>query len=279
LNASPPGIPGALPGPFWLIGCGNMAGAMLERWIAAGLDPAQVTVVRPSGKPVAGGVRVLTALPEDEVPALAMLGTKPQKLNEVAPALARALDARTILVSILAGTEQATLRALFPACGTIVRAMPNTPVRLGKGAIGLFSDSQDRASLATVERLMGALGLVEWIGDERLFDAVTALSGSGPAFLFRFIDALAAAGAGLGLPRDQAERLALATVEGAAALAPSAGESPGALADRVASPGGSTRKGLDVLDADGRLLALLRDTLEAALKRNREMAQEARRGG
>lgn len=270
--------PGALPGPFWLIGCGNMAGAMLERWIAAGLDPAQVTVVRPSGKPVAGGVRVLTALPEDEVPALAMLGTKPQKLNEVAPALARALDPHTILVSILAGTEQATLRALFPTCETIVRAMPNTPVRLGKGATGLFSDSQDRDALAKVERLMAALGAVEWIEDERLFDAVTALSGSGPAFLFRFIDALAAAGAGLGLPREQAERLALATVEGAAALAAGASESPGVLADRVASPGGSTRKGLDVLDADERLLALLRDTLEAALKRNREMAQEARRG-
>jgi pyrroline-5-carboxylate reductase len=156
--------------------------------------------------------------------------------------------------------------------------MPNTPVRLGKGATGLFSDSRDRDALATVERLIGALGLVEWIADERLFDAVTALSGSGPAFLFRFIDALATAGADLGLPRDQAERLALATVEGAAALAASAGESPGVLADRVASPGGSTRKGLDVLDADDRLLALLRDTLEAAVKRNREMAEEARCG-
>ncbi|MDB5698683.1 MAG: pyrroline-5-carboxylate reductase [Alphaproteobacteria bacterium] len=254
-----------------------MAGAMLEGWIAAGVDPSQISVVRPSGRPVAAGVRVLTALPEDEVPALAMLGTKPQKLDEVAPALARALDPHTILVSILAGTEQATLRALFPTCETIVRAMPNTPVKLRKGAVGLFSDSQDREALAKVESLMAALGTVEWIQEERLFDAVTALSGSGPAFLFRFIDALAAAGEGLGLPRGQAERLALATVEGAAALAATAGESPGALADRVASPGGSTRKGLDVLDGEERLIALLRDTLEAALRRNREMADEARR--
>jgi pyrroline-5-carboxylate reductase len=123
---------------------------------------------------------------------------------------------------------------------------------------------------------MAPLGLVEWISDEGLFDAVTALSGSGPAFLFRFIDALAEAGATLGLPADQAARLAMATVEGSAALAAGAEESPAILADRVASPGGTTRAGLDILDADQALKALVRDTLDAAARRGAEMAAAAR---
>ena len=114
--------------------------------------------------------------------------------------------------------------------------------------------------------------------EETQFDAVTALSGSGPAFLYRFIDALAQAGVSVGIAPEQAARLALATVEGSAALAAQSGEDPGALAERVASSGGSTRKGLDVLDADGRLVTLLRETLEASVRRNREMAEESRSG-
>ena len=267
-----------LPGPFWLVGCGNMAGAMLDGWLAAGVEPGRITIVDPARTAAPDGVRLLGVPPEDEVPALAMLGVKPQMLDAAAAALAPALDPHSILISILAGTEIASLRARFPACRTIVRAMPNTPARLRKAAIGLYSDSDDKAALAAVGDLMAALGTVEWIGDESLFDAVTALSGSGPAFLFRFIDALAEAGAAIGLPRAQAERLALATAEGAATLAATAGESPGVLAERVASPGGSTRKGLDVLDRDRRLVVLLTETLEAALRRNREMAEEARRG-
>ena len=268
----------SLPGPFWLIGCGNMAGAMLDGWLAAGADPARITIVDPARTSAPDGVRLLGVPPEDEVPALAMLGVKPQMLDAAASALAPALDPHSILISILAGTEIASLRARFPVCRTIVRVMPNTPARLRKAAIGLYGDGDDGDALAAVGDLMAALGTVEWIGDESLFDAVTALSGSGPAFLFRFIDALAEAGAAIGLPRAQAERLALATVEGAAALAAVAGESPGALAERVASPGGSTRKGLDVLDHERRLAVLLTDTLEAALRRNREMAEDARRG-
>jgi pyrroline-5-carboxylate reductase len=267
----------ALPGPFWLVGCGNMAGAMLEGWLAAGIDAAQLTVIRPSGKPVAGGIRVLTTFPEDEVPALVMLGFKPRTLREVAPALEPALDRRTILISILAGAEQSTLRSLSPRCETIVRAMPNTPVRIGKGVIALYSDSPDERARATVDSLMQPLGTVDWLADESLFDRITALSGCGPAFLFRFIDALAEAAATLGVPRDQAERFARAMVEGAGALAAATDESPGQLADRVASPGGSTRKGLDVLDSDGRLAKLLLETLEASVRRDREMAEEARR--
>src|ERR671921_495615 len=135
----------SLPGPLWLIGCGNMAGAMLDRWLASGVDPRKVTVVRPSGRPAADGVRVLTSLPEDEVPALVMLGVKPQKLDEVAPLLAPVLEPETTLISILAGVEMSSLRRRFPQPRLIVRAMPNTPVRLNKGAIGLYSDSENLA--------------------------------------------------------------------------------------------------------------------------------------
>lgn len=267
-----------LPGPFWLVGCGNMAGAMLKGWLDAGIDASRITVIRPSGTPVADGIRVLTDYPEGEVPALIMLGVKPQKLDEVAPALARILDPATILVSILAGVEQATLRARLPATKTIIRAMPNTPVQLRKGVTGLFSDSDDRAAKAQVEALMGALGMVEWIDDERLFEALTDVTGCGPAFLFRFIDALAAGGTALGLSPAQAERLATATVAGAAALAEGSDESPAALADRVASPGGMTRAGLNVLDEGEALNQLLRHTLEAAHRRGLEMAAAARTG-
>lgn len=265
-----------LPGPFWLIGCGNMAGAMLDGWLAKGLDPRQVTVIRPSGRPVSGGVRVLTALPEDEVPALVMLGVKPQKLGEVAPALGRALDPETILISILAGVEQGALRSYFPAPRTIVKAMPNLPVRLGKGVIELFSDSDDEHARRLVGELMAFLGHVEWFDEEAKFQMAGHLTGAGPAFLFRFIDALAEAGAKLGLPPDQAARLAVSMVEGAAAYSASSAEVPAELAERVASPGGTTRAGLDVLDEDKRLNRLVLETLDASRRRGLEMGAEAR---
>ncbi|MFN3726619.1 MAG: pyrroline-5-carboxylate reductase [Allosphingosinicella sp.] len=267
----------SIPGPFWLIGCGNMAAAMLRGWLDAGLDPAQVTVVRPSGKPVAEGVRVLTTLPLDERPAMTMLGVKPQKLDEVAPDLGPVLEGSDLLISVLAGVEQASLRRRFPGPRTIVRAMPNTPTALRKGATSLYAEGGRGEDRAVVERLMRTLGHIEWIGDESLFDVVAALTASGPAFVFRFVDALASGAAALGLPEDQARRLALATVEGSGALAAASGETPHQLAERVASPGGMTRKGLDVLDADESLNRLVQATLEAAVRRSREMGEEARR--
>ena len=265
-----------LPGPLWLIGCGNMAGAMLERWLGEGIDRAQVTVIRPSGRPVGEGVRVLTSLPEGEAPALVLLGVKPQKLAEVAPGLSPALTPETILVSILAGVEQATLRARFPAPRTIVRAMPNTPVRLGKGVVDLYTDSEDQAARQLVAGLMRPLGHAEWFADEAIFALAGHLTGAGPAFLFRFIDALAAAAEALGLPPDQAARLAPAMVEGAAALAAASPESPAELARRVASPGGTTEAGLRMLDADGALRELVLRTLDASRRRGLELAEAAR---
>jgi pyrroline-5-carboxylate reductase len=266
-----------LPGPLFLIGCGNMAGAMLEGWLDAGADPGEISVVRPSGRPVGRGVRVLTMLPEDEVPALVLLGVKPQKLDEVAPGLAPVLAPETILVSILAGVEQAALRQRFPAPRTIVRAMPNTPVALRKGVVGLYSHDVEPRARATVERLMAALGHVEWIDDEALFALAGHLTAAAPAFLYRFLDALAEAAAALGLPEEQARRLAVFMAEGAAALAAASEAPPAELARRVASPGGTTEAGLKMLDAEDGLRPLLLRTLDASRRRGLAMAEAARR--
>jgi pyrroline-5-carboxylate reductase len=268
-----------LPGPLWLIGCGNMAGAMLARWLECGIDRSEITVVRPSGVAPAEGVRTLTDLPEDEVPAMVLLGVKPQKLDEVAPALAPALDPATILVSMLAGVELRSLLARFPTPKAVVRAMPNTPVRLGKGVVELIGEGADERVRTSVDALAAPLGHAEWFEDEALFALAGHLSGAGPAFVFRFIDALAGAGASLGLPPDQAARLAKAMVAGAGALAAKAQEPPAELARRVASPGGTTEAGLRVLDGEEALRDLVLRTLDASRRRSIEMAAAAREQG
>ncbi len=257
---------------LWLVGCGTMAGAMLRRWIESGaLAPGDVFVANRGDRALPEGVAQGRALPEGPPPDAVLLGVKPQQLDAAAEAHAARLTGVPLLISILAGVETDAVAARF-AAGAVVRAMPNLPVALGKGVVALDGAVSD-AARGAVEALMRPLGLVEWV--ER-FDLVTALAGSGPAFLYRFIDALAVAGTRLGLPAGQASRLALATVEGAAALAAAAPVSPGALADQVASPGGSTRKGLDVLDDDQALVELLVATLRASEARNREMAAAAR---
>ncbi len=266
------------PGPIWFAGCGNMGSAMLSRWIEQGVDPARISVIRPSGRPIGDGVRVVTAYPEDEVPAIALLAMKPNQLDAVGDALAPILDENTILVSILAGVELASLRARFPAPRTIVRAMPNLPVRIGKGVIGLFGDSDDVAARNLVTGLMATLGHAEWFEDETLFNLVTTLAGSGPAFVYRFIEGLADGGAKLGFPPGQALHLTLAMVEGAAALARADPRGPAELAAAVTSPGGTTAAGLKVLDADDALRRLVAGALDAARRRSLEMAAEARRG-
>ena len=259
--------PGDAAGRLLLVGCGNMAGAMLAGWLAAGLDPTRVVAVSPSGRAIPDGVRVVPAIPDDAFDTI-LLAVKPQQLARVGPAL---VDQRPrLLVSILAGIDLATLSDLSHAA-IALRAMPNLPVAVGKGVVALHGPAD-----AAAQALMTPLGLVEWIDDEALFDVVTALAGSGPGFLYRYIDALASAGRALGLPADQAARLARATVEGSALLAAAADVDPGTLADRVASPGGSTREGLNVLDRDGALVELLTGTLRAAAARNTAMAAEVR---
>ena len=255
-------------GTLWLIGCGNMAGAMLSRWLATGLDAERVTVIDPALPDC--GVRVLASLPDEAAPDMLMLGVKPQMLNDVRGGL-QAVTKDVLLLSILAGTTTGTLAAAFPDARAVVRVMPNLPVAIGKGAVGL-TGATSGADHAAIDALMAPLGLVEWIDDEALFDAVTAVSGSGPALVYRVIEALADGGAAIGLPADQALRLARATVAGAGAIAAASDASPGELADRVASKGGSTRKMLDVLDEGRALATLIAQSLEAAQRRNAELA-------
>jgi pyrroline-5-carboxylate reductase len=258
-----------------MIGCGNMAGAMLQGWLAGGLDPARFTVVDPGEKDLPAAITQHRAIPQSGDFDAILLGVKPQMLGEVAPLVAPLAGGSTTVLSLLAGVELATLAGRFPDAGACVRVMPNLAVALGKSPIALAESGLDAAGRADVLTLMEPLGTPEWVGEAE-FDLVTALAGSGPAFTFRFIDALAAAAAGLGLPTDQAGRLALAMVEGSAALAAASSQDPGELADRVASAGGMTREGLDVLDADRALERLLTETLRAARDRGAELAAAAR---
>jgi pyrroline-5-carboxylate reductase len=251
-----------------------MGGAMLAGWLAGGADPARFTVVDPLLPQAPAGVELLRELPDGGFDAI-VLGVKPQLLGDVAPVLASLAGPDTILLSILAGVELATLAERFPQAGGIVRIMPNLSAAIGKSPIALAAQGLDPALSGRITALMQPLGTPEWIGEE-LFDAVTALAGSGPAFVYRFIDALAAGAAALGLPADQAERLALATVEGAGALASASEHGPGELARRVASPGGTTEAGLRVLDQDQAVARLVAATLKAAADRSAEMARAAR---
>lgn len=259
-----------------MIGCGNMAGAMLEGWLAGGLEPGSFTVVEPSDKALPEGIAHHRTIPANGKFDAILLGVKPQMLGDVAAGVARLAGANTTVLSLLAGVELATLAARFPTAGARVRVMPNLAVALGKAPIALAGNGLDDAGRAALAALMEPLGTPEWV-DEAEFNLVTALAGSGPAFVYRFIDALACGATSLGLSRAQADRLSLAMVEGAAALAAASHESPGKLADRVASPGGMTRKGLDVLDRDEALVALLTETLRATRDRGAELAAEARK--
>ena len=265
----------AFPAPSWLVGCGNMAGAMVEGWRAAGIDLAPVTAIRPSGTAVEG-VRTVTALPDGDPPAFVMLGFKPQKLDEVAPGLAPRLGPATILVSLLAGVEAATLRQRFPAVRAIVRAMPNLPVAQRRGVIALYTEDRDPDALTIVEALMTALGVAPVVATEAEFSAIGAVAGSGPAYVARFVDALAAGGEEIGLAPDLARLVALETLTGTAAMATATAEPMPELARRVTSPKGTTEAGLAILDAPDGLKPLIARMLAAALARGRELASAAR---
>jgi pyrroline-5-carboxylate reductase len=259
-----------------MVGCGNMGGAMLNGWLAGGLAPFDFTVVDPYLPDAPHGVELLRELPERQFDAV-LIGVKPQSLDEVAPSIAALTGPQTVVLSILAGVELATLAARFPQAKGHVRVMPNLAAAIGKSPIALVAGGLGQAEKDVVTQLMQPLGTPEWLKDEALFDLVTALAGSGPAFVYRFIDALASAATALGLPAEQSERLALSMVEGASLLAAASPHGPGELARRVASPGGTTQAGLDVLDHDHALGQLAEATLRAARDRSAEMAREARK--
>jgi pyrroline-5-carboxylate reductase len=261
-----------LSGDIWLVGCGNMGGAMLRGWLAQGIAASRITVIDPGAPVVPAGVTVVSAPSDDKpAPSTLILAVKPQILSSLVPMLVPFAQKETLLMSILAGAEIPTLRSLFTQVEHVLRVMPNLPAAIGRGVSILYADTAlDRASISPV---FEPLGRVEWIEQEDQFHAITALTGCGPAFVFRYAEAMAQAAAALGLDADQATRLALATIEGAAAFAASQDETLGQLADRVASPGGVTREGLNVIDGDDRLFTVMRDTLSAADAKNREMAK------
>ncbi len=258
-----------------IVGCGNMAGAMVEGWLAAGLDRNRLTIVDPLRAEGPGGIVVLPTLASSGPFDAVLLGIKPQNLAEAAPGITALVGEGTTVLSLLAGIELAVLQRYFPSAGALVRVMPNLAVALGKAPIALAADGLDPALAEAIQALMQPLGTPEWIAEDK-FDLVTALAGSGPAFVYRFIDALGAAATRLGLPEEQARRLALAMVEGASALAAHSPHDPGKLAGMVASKGGVTRAGLDVLDDGEALGRVVTDCLRAARDRSAEMAREAR---
>jgi pyrroline-5-carboxylate reductase len=257
-----------------IYGCGKMAGAMLQRWLATGLDPASVTAIRASGAAVADGVAVHTDADGLGPPSVLLIGIKPQQLADHVAALAALAGPGTLVLSILAGVPLADLTDLLPDAGAIVRVMPNMPVADGRGVVVTFGDAGARK--AECDALLTPLGLVRGIADESGFDAVTALTGCGPAFVYRFVASLADAAVGLGLDPADADAMARAMVAGAAATLADSADDAATLADRVASPGGMTRAGLDVLDADAALAGLLADTLRAARDRGAALAAAAR---
>lgn len=261
----------SLPGETWFVGCGNMAGAMVEGWLKAGVDLSRAVAIRPSGKPV-DGVRTVTAMP-DTSPALVMLGFKPQKLDEVAPGLATRIGPETVIVSILAGVEVVSLRQRFPAAAAIIRAMPNLPVSEGKGVIALFGDI---GRVPAAVSLFAPLGFVHVASGEQELAAIGSVAGAGPAYVARFVAALAKAGEARGLEPELATRIALETVFGTALMAEARDEGMDSIAHRVASPKGTTEAGLAVLDADGALDKLIAETIAAAARRGRELAADAR---
>lgn len=265
---------------LWLLGCGTMGGALLARWLAGGLPSESVTVIDPAPANLPrkfAGRRVgslAEAFAQDARPSVFVFGVKPQTLPKVAPALADLGGERTLLVSMMAGVRTATIAELVPGA-PIARIMPNTPARIGKGVIAVHGVELEPHERQFVDRLMRTAGSVLWLDDEAKFDAVTALSGSGPAFLFRFIEAFAGAGEAVGLDPDTAAQLALQTVIGAAALAEQSDVAPSVLRRQVTSKGGVTEAGLDILDGKGELSRLLRATLRGAAEKSRKLALAA----
>jgi len=265
-----------LPAPTWFVGCGNMAGAILDGWRAAEIDLSPVTVIRPSGKAV-DGVRVVSSVADaGPPPKLVVLGFKPQKLNDVAPELRQRLSSRTVIVSMLAGVQCESLRERFPGAGAIIRAMPNLPVAVRRGVTGLFSSDLDELAREEIGNLFSALGFAMWMADEGRLAALGSVAGAGPAYVARFIAALTKAGVNRGLSEEIAATIARETVLGTAWMAATTGEDKASIAKRVASPKGTTEAGLAVLDGEAALDDLIAATINAAFVRGLELADEAR---
>lgn len=262
-----------------LAGCGNMGFAMLTGWLSVGkVGAGEIAVVEPNAglRARAAGLGVAafgdpSELAQSISPELIIFAVKPQLMGVVVPAYRRFADGSTF-VSIAAGTGIAAMQEMLGEPAAIVRCMPNTPAAIGHGMMVLVSNANVGANAdAFVADLMSANGEVARIDDEQLMDAVTAVSGSGPAYIFHFIEAFAEAGRKAGLPGDIADKLAMQTVFGAASLAVQSKDDPATLRKQVTSPNGTTAAALDVLMAPDGLQKLLTGAVEAARKRGVEL--------
>lgn len=252
---------------------------MLEGWLRMGLSAETTTILDPHASPslvAACEQHGISLNPSPETirpPEVLVLGIKPQTLEEAAPSLAPLVGPETMIVSILAGKTIANLVERIPAAKAVVRAMPNLPASVLRGVTGMVaSQGTSPAQRAIAETLLSAVGSVEWLDHEGLIDAVTAVSGSGPAYVFYLVECLARAGAAAGLPADLAERLARATVEGAGELLHRSDLPPGTLRENVTSKGGTTAAALAVLMAADGLDPLMRDAVAAARRRAEELS-------
>jgi pyrroline-5-carboxylate reductase len=270
--------PDTATGALILVGCGKMGSAMLRGWLQGGAA-ARFFVVEPAGAPeeLAASAaiswhRAPDTLPADLRPDAVVFALKPQVIDGVLPAYRRWVRPQTLFVSIAAGKTMAGIaRRLGPAA--LVRAMPNTPAAIGRGiTVACAGPQVTAAQRQFCERLLAAIGESAWVEDEALMDAVTAVSGSGPAYVFLLIEALAAAGERAGLPAELALRLARETVAGSGELARRSPGSPARLREAVTSPGGTTRAALDVLMAKDGLARLIDRAVAAATKRSRDLA-------
>ncbi|MEY8827022.1 pyrroline-5-carboxylate reductase [Sedimentitalea sp. XS_ASV28] len=257
-----------------LLGCGKMGSAMLAGWLDGGLPAGSVWVLDPypSDWVKSQGVHINTDLPAE--PAIILIAVKPQMMGDALPAIAAKGGGKTMFVSVAAGTPISALEAILGADSAIVRAMPNTPAAVGRGITALIGNaSTGAAHLDLAEGLLSAVGQTVRLDNEAQMDAVTGVSGSGPAYVFHMIETLAAAGEAQGLPADLAMKLAKATVAGAGALAEAAIEDPSQLRVNVTSPNGTTQAALEVLmDEDTGFPALLKRAVAAAADRSRELA-------
>ncbi len=257
-----------------LLGCGKMGSAMLQGWLSDGLPTSSVWVIdpNPSSWVKGTGVQINTDLPP--APAIVLVAVKPQMMGDALPAIAAMGNNETLFVSVAAGTPIAAFEAALGAQSPIIRAMPNTPAAVGQGITAIIGNSHvTAAQIDLAEGLLQAVGQVVRLEAEAQMDAVTGVSGSGPAYVFHMIECLAAAGEAQGLAPELAMQLAKATVAGAGALAEAADETPAQLRVNVTSPNGTTQAGLGVLmdDAAG-LPPLMAATVKAATDRSRELA-------
>ena len=268
-------------GPLLLVGAGKMGGALLEGLVARGLDPARVRVQDPAPPDdVAavlsrhGIVAQATIDQLDKAPGVILMAVKPQAMDAVFPPVAALAGPETLVVSIAAGRSLASFEAHLPAGAAVVRAMPNTPAAVGRGiTVCVANGAVTAAQRATCEALLSAVGDVAWVADEAEMDAVTAVSGSGPAYVFLLAEAMEKAGVAAGLDPALARRLARATVSGAGELLAQSGLDAATLRRNVTSPGGTTAAALEVLMSEGGLEDRMREAVLAGMVRSRELAK------